>query len=86
MSRGGSCIIGPLGEVLAGPNYDGPCILTADLDLAEIARGKYDFDVAGHYARPDIFRLHVNERPAPAVVSSHGSLGNPFGEDEPGAA
>lgn len=65
--RGGSCIVAPLGQVLAGPNYDGECILSADLDLAEIPRGKYDFDVAGHYARPDIFRLHVNEKPATAV-------------------
>lgn len=65
LSRGGSCIISPLGEILAGPNYDGECILTADLDLGEIARGKYDFDAVGHYARPDVFQLLVNERPAP---------------------
>jgi nitrilase len=66
--RGGSCIVGPLGQVLAGPAFDGERILAADLDLADIPRGKYDFDVAGHYARPDVFRLHVNESPAPAVV------------------
>jgi nitrilase len=66
--RGGSCIVGPLGEVLAGPVFDRECLLTADIDLVEIARGKYDFDVAGHSARPDVFRLHVNEAPAPAVV------------------
>jgi nitrilase len=62
MSRGGSCIVNPLGEVIAGPDYEGETILTADLDLGDIARGKYDFDVVGHYARPDIFRLEVNER------------------------
>lgn len=67
-SRGGSCIISPLGEILAGPNYEGEAILTADIDLADIARGKFDFDVVGHYARPDVFRLMVNERPAPPVV------------------
>jgi nitrilase len=61
MSRGGSCIVGPLGQVLAGPNFDGPCTLFAELDLDEIPRGKFDFDVVGHYARPDIFRLIVNE-------------------------
>ena len=59
--RGGSVIVNPLGGVLAGPCYDGECILTADIDLGEIAEGKYDFDVAGHYARPDVFRLLVNE-------------------------
>jgi nitrilase len=62
--RGGSCIVGPLGQVLAGPQFDGETILTAELDLNEIARGKYDFDVVGHYARPDVFRLIVNEGPA----------------------
>ena len=44
--------------------------MTADLDLADIARGKYDFDVVGHYARPDVFRLHVNEEPQPPVVGT----------------
>jgi nitrilase len=65
--RGGSVIVNPLGQVLAGPCYDGECILTADVDLGEIAEGKYDLDTTGHYARPDIFRLEVNERAAPAV-------------------
>jgi nitrilase len=64
--------------VLAGPHFDGPCILTADLDLDDVIRGKYDFDVAGHYARPDVFRLHVNERPMSAVVHSAEDLDDPF--------
>ncbi len=68
MSRGGSCIVDPLGRVLAGPAFDGPAILEAELDLNEIARGKFDLDVAGHYARPDVFRLMVNEAATPAVV------------------
>jgi len=58
--RGGSCIISPLGQVLAGPVFDQPAILTAALDLSEIVRGKYDLDVVGHYARPDLFQLQVN--------------------------
>ena len=58
---GGSLIVGPLGKVLAGPCYEGECILTADMDMGEIAEGKFDLDVAGHYARPDVFRLEVNE-------------------------
>lgn len=68
--RGGSAIISPLGQVLAGPNYEGECILYADIDLDDITRGKYDFDVVGHYARPDIFRLVVDESPKPAAVVS----------------
>ena len=70
ITRGGSCIINPMGEILAGPNFDDECILTADLDMGEITRGKYDLDVTGHYARPDVFRLFVNERPTPPVVSN----------------
>jgi len=54
--------------VLAGPARDGEQILYADIDLDEIARGKFDFDVAGHYARPDSFRLLVDERPQPPVA------------------
>ena len=67
LMRGGSAIISPLGAVLAGPDFDGETILTATLDMREIARGKFDFDVAGHYARPDVFQLTVNEKPARAV-------------------
>jgi nitrilase len=42
--------------------------LTAELDLDALARAKFDFDVAGHYARPDIFSLAVNEAPQPVVT------------------
>jgi nitrilase len=65
--RGGSCIVGPLGNVLAGPKYGEECILVADLDRADLARSKFDFDVVGHYARPDVFRLEVNEQPQKSV-------------------
>jgi nitrilase len=68
LMRGGSCIISPLGKVLAGPVFNQSQILVADLDMGEITRGKYDFDATGHYARPDIFQLRVNERPAVPVV------------------
>ncbi len=81
LMRGGSCVIGPLGKVLAGPNFEGECILTVDIDVGEIARGKYDFDVAGHYSRPDVFRLHVNERATPPVVWNSETQKNPFGEE-----
>ncbi|RDG37640.1 nitrilase-related carbon-nitrogen hydrolase [Streptomyces corynorhini] len=58
---GGSTIVSPLGEVLAGPLRDGEGILTAELDLGDLARGRFDLDVTGHYARPDIFTLEVDE-------------------------
>lgn len=66
--RGGSCIIDPFGELLAGPNLEGEAILIAELDLTKIVRGKYDLDVVGHYARPDIFQLIVDERPKRPVT------------------
>jgi nitrilase len=59
--RGGSLIVGPLGTLLAGPCYGGEGILRAEIDPGEIAEGKFDLDVTGHYARPDVFRLEVNE-------------------------
>ncbi|EMD41986.1 hypothetical protein CERSUDRAFT_110529 [Gelatoporia subvermispora B] len=59
MIAGGSVIISPLGKVLAGPLRGGEGILTADLDLDDVARGKFDLDATGHYARPDIFQLKV---------------------------
>lgn len=77
VSRGGSCIISPLGEMLAGPEYTGESILTADLDMGEIARGKFDFDVVGHYARPDVFRLHVNEHPQRIMTTTVEPVGPP---------
>ena len=69
LMRGGSAIISPLGRVLAGPHFDGETILAAELDLNDIGRGKFDFDVAGHYGRPDVFQLIVNEAPMSAVVA-----------------
>lgn len=68
--RGGSVIVSPLGRVVAGPHYGEETILRAELDLGEITEGKYDLDVAGHYARPDIFRLTVDERPKPPVSTA----------------
>jgi nitrilase len=65
--RGGSIIAGPLGEVLAGPVYGSEALLTADIDLTDIPRATYDFDVVGHYARPDIFALSVDTAAKPPV-------------------
>ncbi len=59
--NGGSCIVSPLGEVLAGPVYGETALVTAEIDKGEITRGKFDLDTAGHYARPDLFDLRVRE-------------------------
>jgi len=65
--NGGSVIVSPLGRVIAGPLRGREGMLTAELDLDEIARGKFDFDAVGHYARPDVFTLSVDERAKVAV-------------------
>lgn len=68
LSRGGSAIYSPLGEILAGPLYDEEGILYATLDRDELTRARYDFDVVGHYARPDIFQLQINRQVKPPVI------------------
>lgn len=57
LCRGGSAIIGPLGDYLAGPLWDEEGILYATLDPGAITEARFDFDVAGHYSRPDLFQL-----------------------------
>ena len=59
--RGGSVIVDPLGEVLAGPVYGRECVLLADVDLDRRVRSHLDLDVVGHYARPDVFQLLVDD-------------------------
>ncbi|HTI21734.1 MAG TPA: nitrilase-related carbon-nitrogen hydrolase [Kutzneria sp.] len=66
--NGGSVIVSPLGEVLAGPLRDCEGILTAELDLDDLPRARFDFDAVGHYARPDVFSLRVDETARHAVT------------------
>lgn len=63
VTNGGSCIIHPSGEILAGPVRDKEALLFADVALDDIKRWKFDFDVVGHYARPDVLSLNVNSAP-----------------------
>lgn len=75
LMRGGSMIIDPLGRIVAGPDFSGETILVAELDTDDRTRGKFDFDVVGHYARADVFRLAVEDRPMAAVSAVEGVLG-----------
>jgi nitrilase len=59
---------GPLGDVLAGPLERETGLLVAEIDTGELVRARYDLDVVGHYSRPDIFSLHVDERPRSGAV------------------
>ncbi|HEY9116206.1 MAG TPA: nitrilase-related carbon-nitrogen hydrolase, partial [Roseivirga sp.] len=63
MSRGGSVIIDPLGEVVEGPLWDQKGILTAEINLDRVTQAKLDFDPIGHYHRPDLFNLTVSNMP-----------------------
>lgn len=59
MSRGNTVIVDPDGAILAGPITEEEGILYADADRETITRSRRQFDVTGHYARPDVFRLEV---------------------------
>ncbi|MGE0589452.1 MAG: carbon-nitrogen hydrolase family protein [Cyclobacteriaceae bacterium] len=61
MCSGGSAIISPMGNVIAGPLFGKEGILYADISQSEVVKAKMDFDVIGHYARPDIFELKVKK-------------------------
>ena len=63
-------IVSPFGEVLAGPLEGREGLVAATIDLKEISRGKFDLDVVGHYARPDVFGLTVDLAPKCAVFTS----------------
>ncbi|GFM56972.1 carbon-nitrogen hydrolase family protein [Pseudomonas capsici] len=65
--NGGSVIVGPMGDVLAGPLIAEAGLLVAEIDVDELVKARYDFDVVGHYSRPDVFELVVDERSKPGV-------------------
>jgi nitrilase len=59
MSRGNTVIVDPYGEILAGPISETEGILYAEVDTAKVRQSRRQFDVVGHYARPDVFKLSV---------------------------
>ena len=68
LSRGNSCIVGPEGELLAGPLEEEAGIVYAELDVDSARRSRRQFDPVGHYGRPDVFRLLVDTQAKPAAT------------------
>ena len=68
MCRGGSCVVNPLGAFVVEPVIGKETIIYADLDLGQVAQGQFDFDVMGHYSRPDVFQLIVNTKKKTNVI------------------
>jgi nitrilase len=66
---GNSVIVGPSGDILAGPLREEEAILTAEVDLTAVRAARRLFDPVGHYHRPDVFRLAVDTSPRPAVTA-----------------
>src|SRR2546428_7722576 len=83
MSRGFSTIVGPEGEILAGPLVEEEGILYAEIDAARARASRHQFDPVGHYSRPDVFQLVVRTHANPPVVSGDGSS---FSPASPGAS
>jgi len=67
INPGDSIVIAPGGEITAGPLHNEQDILYADIDVQLVENARRTFDVAGHYSRPDLFKLHVNMQPQSPV-------------------
>lgn len=65
--NGGSVIVNPYGDIIAGPLKGEEGLLAAEIELDSIVEARYDLDVTGHYARNDIFKLTVDERPKDGI-------------------
>jgi nitrilase len=75
IETGNTVIVGPAGEIIAGPVREREETLIADLDLGSVVAARRFLDPVGHYNRPDVFRLHVDTSPRTAVVIEGGAIG-----------
>lgn len=70
INGGDSVVVAPGGRIVAGPLHNERGVLFADIDLERVGNARRSLDVAGHYARPDIFTLQVDRRPQRPVNST----------------
>jgi nitrilase len=68
LMKGGSAVIGPDYRYVVEPLWEEPGVVYAELDLGLITEGHMLLDTDGHYSRPDVFRLEVNDRPQTNVT------------------
>lgn len=68
INPGESVIVDPDGKMVAGPVSQEETILYAEIDRAKITGPRWQLDVAGHYARPDVFELIVHRKPKPFLT------------------
>ena len=67
INDGDSLVVDPMGKIAAGPLHREKGVLVADIDVGRVAAARRTLDVAGHYGRPDVFRLEIDRRPAAPV-------------------
>ena len=67
VNPGDSIVIAPGGKIIAGPMRNEQGILYAEIDNKRVGIARRSLDIVGHYARPDIFKLHVNTQPQSPV-------------------
>ena len=60
--RGGSCVVDPFGNYVTEPVWDKEEIIYAELDMQKVPASRMEFDPCGHYARPDVLHLEVNDK------------------------
>jgi len=84
LNDGDSVVVDPMGNIVAGPMHREQGILYAEIEPAQAITARRTFDVVGHYARPDIFTLHVNQRVMrPALFDSGAHSGDHNSQEEP---
>jgi hypothetical protein len=74
INPGGSVIVDPDAKILAGPANEVETILYADVRQEQLVGPRWQIDIAGHYARPDVFELIVHRRPAPMIQERDASF------------